>query len=73
MAVYKVYLTATSSALYHVEAEDESEAEEKVYDLYGTPSICAQCSGWGASHLGLQYVELGEDWEVDGDVELDQE
>lgn len=72
MAVYNVWLTATSSAAYKVEAEDPSEAEEKVYELYGTPSLCAHCSGWGSSSLGLQYVELGEDWEVEGDAELDE-
>lgn len=73
MPVYKVYLTATSSATYNVEAEDKYDAEEKVYELYGTPSLCAHCSGWGSSSLGLQYVELGEDWEVEGDVELAEE
>jgi hypothetical protein len=73
MAVYKVYLTTTSSAAYNVEAEDEYEAEEKVYDLYGTPSLCVHCSGWGSNRLGLQYVELGEYWEVEGDTELAEE
>jgi hypothetical protein len=69
MAKYRIYLTTTSSAEYIVEAEDEFEAEEKLYDVFGTPSLCAQCSGWGHFSTGLQYVELGEDWEVEGDIE----
>lgn len=73
MNKYNVYLTATSSAMYTVEAEDGYDAEEKVYELYGTPSLCAHCSGYGSRSLGLQYVELGEDWEVEGNAELAEE
>lgn len=55
MAKYRVYLDTTISVSMTVEVDDNldedaarAQAIEKAFQE-GTPSICAQCSGWGRS------------------------
>jgi len=36
---------------------------DEIYEKMETPSICAQCSGWGRDHS----LELGDDWEINDD------
>lgn len=66
MAKFEVHMSTVSSFSVTVEADDTEDAIEKADDL--TPSICAQCSGWGKNY-GL---DLGDTWEPDA-VVLDGE
>lgn len=36
------------------------DVTDYVYEYMETPTICAQCSGWGQSHS----LELGDDWDI---------
>lgn len=57
------YLVALKTAAFFskaVEAEDEEQAYEKVYEE--APSeVCAQCSGWARGYT----LDLDEVWEDD--------
>lgn len=59
MAKYKVTLRAYAFTSVEVEADDPDEAVDKAYDA-GTPTLCAQCSGWGQD----TSLELNEVWEA---------
>jgi hypothetical protein len=61
MAKYLVDLTATASTTITVEADNPDDAADKAYAA-GTPTLCAQCSGWN----NPPGVELSGDWEVAG-------
>jgi hypothetical protein len=68
MPKYRVYMQTTASTCITVDAEDEDAAIDAAYE-YGTPSLCAYCSGYNQSH----NLELGDDWEPSPDaVELVQ-
>lgn len=60
MAKYKVQLRAYAFTTIEVEADDPDSAIDKAYDA-GTPTLCAQCAGWGNDR---QNLELGEVWET---------
>lgn len=60
MPKYRIHFTATASTTVVVEADDASEAREIADDQFASPSICAQCSGWGQDYS----MDLGE-WEQD--------
>lgn len=56
---YEVDMSGWASFGVTVEADNEEEALDKSYEY--TPSICAQCSGWGQPW----YLEISDDWESD--------
>lgn len=66
MAMYRIYLQTVASTSVDVEIDDTqyddefnlSEAIENAAYAECTPSLCAQCSGWGQGYS----VDLGE-WE----------
>lgn len=64
MPTYRVAMSTTASLSIEVEADNETEAEEKAYEE-GPRGVCAQCSGWGEK-WGL---DLG-DFEIDADSEF---
>lgn len=63
MPKYRVFLAAVANGSVEVEASDEEEAVELVFQEE-LPWICAQCSGWGRSYS----MDLGE-WELEGDFQ----
>lgn len=66
MPQYQVHMSTVSSFSLTVEADDPDDAIEKAFG--DSPTICAQCSGWGKGY-GL---DLGDTWEPDA-VTLDGE
>lgn len=58
MATYTVYLKTFAETAVKVEADDPDEAIDKAYNE--TPTICAQCSGWGHGYS----LEIGEVWDA---------
>jgi hypothetical protein len=61
MAEYNLTFLQTASTYVTVEADDLDEALDLAYEqLPG--GVCAQCSGWGQSHSG---IDLDGDWEFD--------
>ena len=61
-------MLAAASTIVYIEAET---AEEAYMNAIDTPTICAQCSGWGTSEDNTG-IELG-DWFPDEDSEPWQE
>ena len=57
MPKYFVTVPTTATAYRTIEADSPEEAIEQ----FETPSICAQCSGWGQDY----DLDLGEDWDWD--------
>jgi hypothetical protein len=63
---YKIPLNGYASVTISIET-DETDPE-RIYEeamAGGIPGICAQCSGWGASHS----LEIGDEWEPEADKE----
>jgi len=63
MPKYVVHLTtwASTSIEFETDLTDPAEIEEAFWESEpNTPSICAQCSGWGRD----TNLELGDEWEI---------
>ena len=59
MAKYVVLLVGHANATVTVET-DETDPERILEEAWeNTPSICAQCGGWGQ----IFSLELGDEWE----------
>lgn len=58
---YRVYYTTTASTAIEVEADSPEDARVVADEEFDSPTICAQCSGWGSDG----WIELGDDWEQD--------
>lgn len=65
MPKYRVYLIASAETYREVEAEDETEAEDKAFSEE-MPTLCAHCSGWGSG----PWMELSDSWEVNAVEEI---
>lgn len=64
MPKYAVPMKTGAFTLVYVEADSPAEAIELADD---TPTICAQCSGWGSTEKN-SGIEIG-DWDIDEDEE----
>jgi hypothetical protein len=67
VSTYTIYLTTMASTAVQVEADDLESAIDAAYEE--TPSICAQCAGWGQE----RNLELGDEWEPGAGYLLDGE
>lgn len=64
MSHYRVFYKSGSSAHIDVDANDKEHAQEVADNLFSSPGLCHKCG---------QGVEIGDEWEVDEVIDIEEE